>query len=87
MTCINRHENPSRSEFSEDGHTTPHVDPHLGPDAYESHSFNRRTLVLGAAGAVLAAALGQTARAALIPLRPGRSRVHSSIARSHIGSC
>jgi D-alanyl-D-alanine carboxypeptidase len=41
-----------------------HVDAYLDPDAHESHSFDRRTLVVSAAGALLAAALGGSARAA-----------------------
>ena len=41
-----------------------HVDAYLDPDAHESHSFDRRTLVVGAGGALVAAALGGSARAA-----------------------
>ena len=41
-----------------------HVDAYLDPDAHESHSFDRRTLVVSAAGALVAAALGGSARAA-----------------------
>src|SRR5438093_10278656 len=40
-----------------------HVDVHLA-DAHGNHSFDRRTLVIGAAGALVAAALGGSARAA-----------------------
>jgi hypothetical protein len=40
------------------------VDASLDPDAHESQSFDRRKLVVGAAGAVVAAALGASARAA-----------------------
>ena len=40
------------------------VDASLDLDAHESHSFDRRTLVVSAAGALVAAALGGSARAA-----------------------
>src|SRR4051794_39531257 len=40
-----------------------HVDPSLDPDAPESHSFDRRALVGSAAGVLVAAALGGSARA------------------------
>jgi D-alanyl-D-alanine carboxypeptidase len=70
MTRINRHENSSRSERSEEAHTMPHVDAHLGPDAYESHLFDRRTLVVSAVGAFLAAALRNPARAAHYAVSP-----------------
>ena len=40
------------------------VDAPLDLDAHESHSFDRRTLVVSAAGALVAAALGGSARAA-----------------------
>ena len=63
-----------------------HVDASLDPDAHESHSFDRRTLVVGAAGALVAAALGGSARAAHSQLRPGLLLVRSSIPRSHSGS-
>ena len=42
----------------------PHVDAYLDPNAHESHSFDRRTLVVGTTGALVAAALGGSARAA-----------------------
>ena len=41
-----------------------HIDAYLDPGAHESHSFDRRSLVVSAAGALVAAALGGSARAA-----------------------
>jgi D-alanyl-D-alanine carboxypeptidase len=41
-----------------------HVDAQLDADAHRNRSFDRRTLVAGAAGALVAAALGGSARAA-----------------------
>ena len=48
-----------------------HVDDHLDPDAHESHSFDRKALVVGAAGALVAAALGGSARAAHVASSAG----------------
>src|SRR4029079_16243297 len=42
----------------------PNVDESLQLSPERSHSFDRRTLVVGAAGALVAAALGGSARAA-----------------------
>ena len=51
--------------------TNRHVDDHLDRDAHESHAFDRRALVAGAAGALVAAALGGSARAAHITSSAG----------------
>ena len=63
----------------------PYADAYLDPDAHESHS-DRRTLVVGAAGALVAAALGGSARAPPTHLRPGLLLGRGSIPRSHTGS-
>ena len=47
------------------------VDPSLHLDDHESHSFDRKTLVVGAAGALVAAALGRSARAAHLAASAG----------------
>jgi D-alanyl-D-alanine carboxypeptidase len=47
------------------------VDASLHLDAHESHSFDRRTLVVGAAGALVAAAFGGSARASRLAASAG----------------
>ena len=51
--------------------TNRHVDDHLDRDAHESHAFDRRALVAGAAGALVAAALSGSARAAHVTSSAG----------------
>src|SRR5689334_3390436 len=50
------------------------VDDHLDRDAHESHAFDRRALVAGAAGALVAAAFGGSARAAHVTSSAGPAR-------------
>jgi D-alanyl-D-alanine carboxypeptidase len=61
-----------------------HADAQLDPDAPANHSFDRRTLVVGAAGALVVAALGGSARAADFVSSAGRvarAQVDPALAR------
>jgi D-alanyl-D-alanine carboxypeptidase len=64
--------------------TNRNVDADLDPDTHESHSFDRRTLVVSAAGALVAAALGGSARAAHFAASAGpvaRAQLDPALAR------